>query len=59
MTVALKAKNTSYTFNLTPPAADTAIHIGSSAGDTFSAPLPASGTYRAQVYLMRTASPRP
>ncbi|MFO1147662.1 MAG: hypothetical protein U1E62_04730 [Alsobacter sp.] len=51
-------KNRSCYFNVFEPGADTAVHIGSTSGNEFGKALAASGTYRADVYLMRNAARR-
>jgi hypothetical protein len=58
MVVRFKPSNPSAYFNVLPPGSEEAIHIGSSAGNDFSANLPASGEYRVRVYLMRNAARR-
>jgi hypothetical protein len=51
-------KNRSCYFNVFAPGADEAVHIGSTSGNEFGANLTVGGTYRAQVYLMRSAARR-
>jgi hypothetical protein len=58
LSVAFKPSNASCYFNVLPPAGDTAIFIGSTSGNEFSAKLGSSGTYRVPVYLMRNAARR-
>ncbi len=58
LTVALATNNLATYFNLWQPGADTATHIGSSAGDEFMGRLQADGSYRIQVYMMRSAARR-
>jgi hypothetical protein len=59
MTVQLHTDNPQTYFNILPPGSDdTAIFVGSSAGDRFDGTLPASGDYRIRVYLMRAAARR-
>ena len=58
MSVLFKPSNASCYFNVLPPAGDTAIFIGSTSGNEFTANLDRSGTYRVQVYLMRNAARR-
>lgn len=53
-----KPSNRSCYFNVYAPGADTAVHIGSTAGDEFSQNPTQSGVWRAQVYLMRNAARR-
>lgn len=57
-TVAMNADNPSAYFNITAPGADTALHVGSVAGNRFDGLLPADGDYRIDVYLMRNAARR-
>lgn len=58
MVVKFKPSNPSAYFNVLPPGSEEAIHIGSTAGNDFSADLAASGEYRIRVYLMRSAARR-
>ncbi|MCY1704675.1 SH3 domain-containing protein [Pannonibacter sp. SL95] len=58
LSVDLSADNASTYFNILPPRGDTAIFIGPSEGNRFSAVLRQSGDYRIQVYLMRNAARR-
>jgi hypothetical protein len=58
MTVSLRTNNTSAYFNVLAPGAQEAMFIGSTSGSNFSEPLPSSGDYRVQVYLMRNAARR-
>ena len=58
MKVSLKATNTSTYFNVTPPASNAAMFIGSTSGDTFTRALPSDGEYTIRVYLMRNAGRR-
>ena len=59
MTVTLAASNTSAYFNVMPPGSQgDAIFVGSTSGNTFSAPLASSGDYTVRVYLMRNAARR-
>ncbi len=50
--------NRSAYFNLLPPAGDTALFVGSTAGNRYEGVLPADGDYRVRVYLMRNAARR-
>ena len=58
MSVLFSPGNTSCYMNVSEPGADSAVHIGSSAGNEYAANLAASGDYRIQVYLMRNAARR-
>jgi hypothetical protein len=58
MRIALTTDNLSNDFNVYAPGAETAMFIGSSAGKRFAGTLPADGTDRVQVYLMRNAARR-
>ena len=50
--------NWSAYFNVLPPDSETAIFIGSSAGNHFEGVLPSDGVYTIDVYLMRNAARR-
>jgi hypothetical protein len=58
MTVKMTTSNASAYFNITAPGATEALHIGSVAGNSFDAILPAGGTYAVEVFLMRNAARR-
>lgn len=58
LAVALKSKNGSLNFNLTPRGAKESMFIGGSQGTQASVVLPADGDYLVQVYLMRNAARR-
>ncbi|MCA3573460.1 MAG: hypothetical protein IOC86_06040, partial [Aestuariivirga sp.] len=58
MQVSLRAGNPQAYFNVLPPGSQEAIFIGSSAGNTFTSRLRASGDYVIRVYLMRNAARR-
>ena len=58
LVVKFKPSNASAYFNVMAPGADTAIFIGSTSGNEFSAGLAASGEYTIRVYLMRNAARR-
>jgi len=58
MSVDLTARNPSCYMNITAPGANEAIHIGSSAGNSFSGPVTVAGNQKVQVYLMRNAARR-
>jgi len=58
MSILFKPSNASCYFNVMPPGGDTAIFIGSTSGNEFTANLDRSGTYQVQVYLMRNAARR-
>ncbi|MFN8840594.1 MAG: hypothetical protein ACK5XG_17750 [Burkholderiales bacterium] len=58
MVVQFRPSNPSTYFNVLPPGSDEAIHVGSSAGNAFSAELKAGGEYTIRVYLMRNAARR-
>lgn len=59
MNVTFKTSNASSYFNLMAPGAgETAMFVGSTAGNSFSGRLPANGDYRIRVYLMRNAARR-
>lgn len=59
MNASLATKNTSTYFNVLPPGSnDAAIFIGSTTGNQFEGPLPATGDYRIRVYMMRNAARR-
>lgn len=50
--------NRSCYFNVFEPDSDTAVHIGSTAGNEFGRSQTVAGDYRIQVYLMRSAARR-
>jgi hypothetical protein len=56
--VALDTRSPSLYFNLLPPDSESALHIGSTAGNTWTGPLPTDGEYRVRTYLMRSAARR-
>jgi hypothetical protein len=58
MQLLFSPKNRSCYFNVFEPGSDTAAHIGSVSGNEFSKNLASTGTYRADVYLMRNAARR-
>lgn len=58
MSILFSPKNRACYFNVMAPGADTAVHIGSTTGNEYAANLTASGVYKAQVYLMRSAARR-
>jgi hypothetical protein len=58
MVLQFKPGNPSAYFNVLPPGSDEALHIGSSAGNDFSADLKTTGEYTIRVYLMRNAARR-
>jgi len=58
MSAELTARNPSCYMNITAPGANEAVHIGSSAGNTFSGPVTVAGDQKIQVYLMRNAARR-
>jgi hypothetical protein len=58
MVVLLKTSNASAYFNVLPPGSETALFVGSTSGERFEGTLPADGTYRIRVYLMRSAARR-
>lgn len=58
LTVRFKPSNLSAYFNVLPPGSETALFIGSSAGNDFTGTLPVDGTYTIRVYLMRNAARR-
>jgi hypothetical protein len=58
MTVEMTTSNASAYFNVTPPGATEALHIGSVAGNSFDGVLPTGGSYAVEVYLMRNAARR-
>jgi hypothetical protein len=58
LSVVLESRHLSCYFNLLPPGADTALHIGSHSGPTCSTRATSSGMYIARVYLMRNAARR-
>ncbi|MFZ4759288.1 MAG: hypothetical protein ACOYLX_14085 [Burkholderiaceae bacterium] len=56
--VTLDTRSPSLYFNLLPPDSESALHIGSTAGNTWTGPLPTDGEYRVRTYLMRSAARR-
>lgn len=59
MTVNLKTAHTATYFNVLPPGSnDVAIHVGSTAGNSFKGNLAAGGDYKVRVYMMRSAARR-
>ena len=59
MNVSMATDNGANYFNiLAPGKADEAKFIGSSSGNQFEGPLPASGDYKVRVYMMRSAARR-
>lgn len=58
MSVEMTTGNPSSYFNVTAPGASAAMHIGSTAGNSFRTAIPSSGDYRIRVYLMRNAARR-
>jgi hypothetical protein len=58
MKVTLRSNNSANFFNVTGPGTDTALFIGADQGNHFSRSLPADGTYKVLVYLMRNEARR-
>jgi len=58
MSVELTARNPGCYMNVTAPGANEAVHIGSTAGNSFSGPVTVAGNQKIQVYLMRSAARR-
>ena len=58
LTVDLKGSNLQNYFNVLAAGTDTALFIGSSAGNSFRGLLPSDGDVRVRVYLMRPAARR-
>jgi hypothetical protein len=59
LTVDFKPTNASAYFNVLAPRSNgEALFVGSSSGNHFAGPLPSSGAYAIQVYLMRNAARR-
>lgn len=58
MSALLKPSNTACYMNIDAPGSDTAMFVGSTAGNEYADNLPASGNYTIQVYLMRSAARR-
>jgi hypothetical protein len=58
MKVNFRPSNGACYFNVFAPGSAEAIHIGSSAGNSFGGTLSVNGDYRIQVYLMRSAARR-
>jgi hypothetical protein len=58
MSALFKPSNSACYMNVTAPRSDTAMFIGSTAGNEYADNLPASGNYTIQVYLMRSAALR-
>ena len=58
LTVDLKSSNLQNYFNVLAAGTDTALFIGSSAGNSFRGLLPSDGDVRVRVYLMRPAARR-
>lgn len=58
MVVEMTTTNLSAYFNVWAPGADSALFVGSTAGNRFEGVLPADGDYRIQTYLMRNAARR-
>lgn len=56
--VAFRPSNPSAYFNVIAPGADSALFVGSTSGNEFSAELPTDGVYTLRVYLMRHAARR-
>ena len=56
--VSMKSASSSAYFNVLPPKGDEALFVGSINGLQYSGKLPAAGTYRVRVYLMRNAARR-
>ncbi len=56
--VSMRTTNRSSYFNIKPAAGEQALHIGSTAGNTFDAAIANAGEYVVQVYLMRNAARR-
>src|SRR3954451_13491344 len=53
LTVDLTTSNGANYFNITAPAGDEALFVGSTSGTNYKRTLPTTGDYRIQVYLMR------
>lgn len=58
LSVDLRSTNPGLNFNILPEGTDTALFIGSTSGTVADIPVPQSGTYVIQVYLMRSAARR-
>jgi hypothetical protein len=58
MSVLFSPSNRSCYMNVWAPASDTAVFVGSSAGNEYAVNLSASGNYAIQLYLMRNAARR-
>ncbi|MCQ8119558.1 SH3 domain-containing protein [Methylomonas rosea] len=58
MIVGLETNNAGNHFNVTAPGANSAMYLGSVAGNTFEAKLPADGDYSIRVYLTGNAAQR-
>jgi hypothetical protein len=59
MNVSMASDNGADDFNIIAPGrSNEALFVGSSSGNRFEGPLPASGDYKVRVYLMRSAARR-
>lgn len=58
LSVDMKPSNSACYFNVVAPGADSAMFMAEMNGNSFSGALPQDGTYRVQVYLMRSAARR-
>ena len=58
LNVAMRTSNRASYFNVTAPGANEALFIGSTSGNRYQGRTTASGTYKVEVYLMRSAARR-
>jgi hypothetical protein len=58
LSVDLSSPNASLQFNILPQGASEALFVGATSGNVADVPVPATGTYVVQVYLMRNAARR-
>lgn len=58
MSVDMQTSNASSYFNILPPGSDVAVFRGSTEGTVADVPLPVSGDYTVEVFLMRSAARR-
>lgn len=56
--IALASRNTSANFNVWAPGSDTAMVIGTITGPDFEGPVPVTGRYTIDLYLVRSAARR-